>query len=216
LAKREANTVSKPEPRLGVVAIARKVRPGRRRRRRHSVPCFTPSFGLAVVCGRGKETLRIATPGIGTFELGAGFLYRNCGARNYDADRGPNVSPYRRAQAGKKRSWRDFLLAIEDFGSGHSSMSNLTAAEFNTVKVDPTVVDGLAKDQMKIQLVGAIIAVAHPLGYQIVAEGIEAKEDADVSLALGCNLGQGWLFGKPMNCETALARFGRPETMRYG
>ncbi len=111
---------------------------------------------------------------------------------------------------------RGFRLAIDDFGSGYSAISNLTSAEFDTVKIDRAFIDGLATNEKKIQLVGAVIAVARPLGCQVVAEGVETKEDAEALRLLGCSLGQGWLFGKPMDCETALARFSGIKNRQYG
>ena len=102
-----------------------------------------------------------------------------------------------------------FRLAIDDFGSGYSAIANLTSAEFDTVKIDRALIDGLATNPKTIQLVGAVIAVARPLGCQVVAEGVETAKDAEALRLLGCNLAQGWLFGRPMASEAALARFGR-------
>ncbi|MGJ4893192.1 putative bifunctional diguanylate cyclase/phosphodiesterase [Bradyrhizobium sp. HKCCYLRH3099] len=98
-----------------------------------------------------------------------------------------------------------FALAIDDFGVGHSSIANLMAVEIDTVKIDRSFIDGIAGNRRDQQLVAAITAVALPLGHRIIAEGVEREEDAQCLRMLGCSYGQGWLYGKPMKEDDAIA-----------
>lgn len=106
-----------------------------------------------------------------------------------------------------------FSLALDDFGSGYSSIANLTSGSFDTLKIDRGLVTGIAGDPKKMQQVGAIIAVAGALGHRIVAEGIETRRDAEALKMLGCRVGQGWWFGKPAPASVALEAI-RPDARR--
>lgn len=98
-----------------------------------------------------------------------------------------------------------FGLAIDDFGVGHSSISNLTTVEIDTIKIDRSFIHGISKNLRDQHLVAAITAVALPLGHRIIAEGVESEEDAKLLRMLGCMYGQGWLYGRPMRENDALA-----------
>ncbi|WP_316174209.1 MULTISPECIES: putative bifunctional diguanylate cyclase/phosphodiesterase [unclassified Bradyrhizobium] len=98
-----------------------------------------------------------------------------------------------------------FGLAIDDFGVGHSSISNLVALELDTIKIDRSFVHGLTTSCRNQQLITAITAVALPLGHRIIAEGVETEEEARLLRTLGCIYGQGWLYGRPMVDSDAIA-----------
>ena len=98
-----------------------------------------------------------------------------------------------------------FGLAIDDFGVGHSSIANLMGVEIDTIKIDRSFIHGIAKNRTDQQLVAAITAVALPLGHRIIAEGVENEEDAECLRMLGCSYGQGWLYGRPMKEDGAIA-----------
>ena len=98
-----------------------------------------------------------------------------------------------------------FGLAIDDFGVGHSSIANLMGVEIDTIKIDRSFIHGIAKNRTDQQLVAAITAVALPLGHRIIAEGVENEEDAECLRMLGCSYGQGWLYGRPMKEDDAIA-----------
>uniref|UniRef100_Q07NT5 Diguanylate cyclase/phosphodiesterase n=1 Tax=Rhodopseudomonas palustris (strain BisA53) TaxID=316055 RepID=Q07NT5_RHOP5 len=97
-----------------------------------------------------------------------------------------------------------FGLAIDDFGVGHSSISNLMAVAIDTVKIDRSFVSGIGVNLQHQQLVAAITAVSMPLGQRIIAEGVETEEDLQTLRMLGCSYGQGWLFGRPMPSNEAI------------
>jgi len=98
-----------------------------------------------------------------------------------------------------------FGLAIDDFGVGHSSIANLMAVEIDTIKIDRSFIHGIAGNRRDQQLVAAISAVALPLGHRIIAEGVENQADAELLRMLGCSYGQGWLYGRPMKEDDAIA-----------
>jgi diguanylate cyclase (GGDEF)-like protein len=97
-----------------------------------------------------------------------------------------------------------FKLAIDDFGAGHASISNLMAVKIDRLKIDKSFVQGIARNQSHQELIGAIVAVARPLGHDLVMEGVETEEDAETLRMLGCRFGQGWLYGRAMTAEDAV------------
>jgi len=89
-------------------------------------------------------------------------------------------------------------LAIDDFGTGYSSLSYLQRFPFTTLKVDRSFVHGASGNTRRRALLGAIVTMAHGLGLDTVAEGIEAEADLELLKALGCDLMQGYVIAKPM------------------
>jgi diguanylate cyclase (GGDEF)-like protein len=98
-----------------------------------------------------------------------------------------------------------FGLAIDDFGVGHTSITNLMTMELDTIKIDRSFVRGIAANRQNQQLIAAIVAVARPLGHRIIAEGVETEDEAQALRMLGCSYGQGWLYGRPMVESEAVA-----------
>jgi diguanylate cyclase (GGDEF)-like protein len=89
-------------------------------------------------------------------------------------------------------------LAIDDFGTGYSSLAYLKQFPVDVLKIDRTFVDGLPDDTEDTAIVTTIIRLAESLGMVVTAEGIETSSQADTLLALGCRLGQGYHFARPM------------------
>ncbi|WP_125557348.1 EAL domain-containing protein [Pseudoalteromonas rubra] len=90
-------------------------------------------------------------------------------------------------------------LAIDDFGTGYSSLSYLKRFPFDIVKIDREFVRDLVLDPQDKVFVLAIITMAQALGLQVVAEGVETKEQSDILSSMGCYLQQGFLFGEPID-----------------
>jgi diguanylate cyclase (GGDEF)-like protein/PAS domain S-box-containing protein len=93
-------------------------------------------------------------------------------------------------------------LAIDDFGTGWSSLGHLRRFPIDIVKLDRSFVSGLGREPQDASVAAAIISLAHALGLSTVAEGIETGEQLAVLAALGCDLGQGYLFARPAPAET--------------
>jgi diguanylate cyclase (GGDEF)-like protein len=93
---------------------------------------------------------------------------------------------------------RGLRLAIDDFGSGHSSLSRLNQMRVSTLKIDRSFVQGLPDDSNSAVLVSSIIQLARSLGLDPLAEGIETEEQRDFFLEHGCELGQGFHFSRPV------------------
>jgi PAS domain S-box-containing protein len=96
-------------------------------------------------------------------------------------------------------------LALDDFGTGYSSLKHLQALPFDELKVDRSFVSSMAQTRESRKIVAAVIGLGQSLGLRTVAEGVETQEQANMLFSLGCDLGQGWLYGKPAPSQ-ALAR----------
>ena len=89
-------------------------------------------------------------------------------------------------------------LAIDDFGIGYSSLSQLKALlPVDTIKIDKSFVDGVTGDGEDRAIVDAVLRLAAGLGLAAVAEGVETGEQVEALLDLGCTLSQGFHFARP-------------------
>jgi diguanylate cyclase (GGDEF)-like protein/PAS domain S-box-containing protein len=91
-----------------------------------------------------------------------------------------------------------FTIAIDDFGTGYSGLGYLTRFPIHTIKIDRSFIRDLTTNTDSAVLVEAIVSMAHALRMQVVAEGVETREQADHLYKLGCCLIQGYLFARPM------------------
>jgi diguanylate cyclase (GGDEF)-like protein/PAS domain S-box-containing protein len=105
-------------------------------------------------------------------------------------------------------------VAVDDFGTGYSALSRLRAYPVDILKIDRTFIDGIERDAGKGQLVRGIVNLGESLQLQVVAEGIEEREQADQLRRMRSPLGQGFLFSRPLEPErmSELLREGRPLT----
>ncbi len=101
-------------------------------------------------------------------------------------------------QASPQSTLRDLArlgvrVALDDFGTGYSSLTHLRGLTVHTIKIDRSFVSGITRDTTDHTLVAAIIGLAHALGLQAVAEGIESEEQMAIVRELGCDGAQGYL-----------------------
>ncbi|HEX6832520.1 MAG TPA: EAL domain-containing protein, partial [Rudaea sp.] len=95
-------------------------------------------------------------------------------------------------------------VALDDFGTGYSNLGHLHKLAFDTVKLDQGFIRQL-DDPRCMAIVRAVVGMADALGCDIVAEGVETAHQFEQLRGLGCQYAQGWLIGKPLDIETAIA-----------
>ncbi|HLK02016.1 MAG TPA: EAL domain-containing protein, partial [Streptosporangiaceae bacterium] len=102
-------------------------------------------------------------------------------------------------------------IAVDDFGTGYSSLAYLNRLPFDALKVDRSFVRSLAGREAGGDhvLVGAIVQLGRNLNKIVIAEGIETVEQLDRLRGLGCDVGQGYLFARPISAEDATRLLGR-------
>ena len=89
-------------------------------------------------------------------------------------------------------------VAIDDFGTGYSSLSYLKRFQVDTLKIDMSFVKEMLVDKSDFEIVKTIISLGQSMNFSLVAEGIETAEHAKQLLALGCGVGQGYYYSKPL------------------
>ena len=93
----------------------------------------------------------------------------------------------------------DFLINMDDFGSGYSSLTLLKDLPVDIIKLDHDFLSRSASnDQRAVRILQGIIDMAHAMDIKIVSEGIETDEQLDMLKSINCEIGQGFLFAKPM------------------
>lgn len=108
----------------------------------------------------------------------------------------------------EKLKERNIKLCIDDFGTGYSSLSYLRYLPVDTVKIDRSFI-GTEIDRKNYDIVKAIVDLAHSLGLDVIAEGIETKTQLEMLRNLGCEYGQGYLFAYPLNSQDVLTEMQR-------
>ena len=94
-------------------------------------------------------------------------------------------------------------LHLDDFGTGYSSLAYLHSFPVDALKVDQSFVDRMDRAPEQSAIVKAIVSLAHNLGMEVIAEGVETRAQADALTALGCQRGQGFLYSRPLPAAEA-------------
>nr|WP_316046877.1 GGDEF domain-containing phosphodiesterase [Planococcus glaciei] len=95
-----------------------------------------------------------------------------------------------------------FASSIDDFGTGYSSLSYLQKLPVTEIKIDRSFINNM-HEQQTLAIVRTIIQLAENLGMRVVAEGVETEEQKRMLLALGCRIGQGYFYYRPMSLDEA-------------
>jgi diguanylate cyclase (GGDEF)-like protein len=99
----------------------------------------------------------------------------------------------------------DLGVSIDDFGTGHSSLSHLDRLPVDTLKIDRSFLDVRSGHPHKAEIVRTIVTLGHNLGLEVIAEGIETHAQLQALREMGCDHGQGYLFSPPVDATTAEA-----------
>jgi EAL domain-containing protein (putative c-di-GMP-specific phosphodiesterase class I) len=100
-----------------------------------------------------------------------------------------------------------FVLSLDDFGTGHSSLARLRTMPFTLLKTDRSFMAGIPGDRIAEELLEGIIALGKTLGLRVIVEGVEAAEQLERLLQLGCRIAQGYHLGRPVPAGQIEARW---------
>ena len=99
----------------------------------------------------------------------------------------------------------DTNLAMDDFGTGYSNLAYLQQLPIDVLKIDRSFVSDMMIDKDKRAIVRTVLSLARALGMKTTAEGIESEEISDILRRLGCSVGQGYYFARPLTADAAYA-----------
>ncbi|MFG3275812.1 aminotransferase class I/II-fold pyridoxal phosphate-dependent enzyme [Streptomyces luteogriseus] len=106
-------------------------------------------------------------------------------------------------------------IAVDDFGTGFSSLRYLQDFPIDVLKIDKSFIDNIARDAQQVALVEGIVRIADTLGLQVIAEGIENTAQRDLLAGMGCRFGQGFLFARPMTVEQSAHVLQEPSAQPF-
>ena len=106
-------------------------------------------------------------------------------------------------------------IALDDFGTGYSSLYHLKSLPFDELKVDRSFVSSMTSERESRKIVAAVVGLGQSLGLKTIAEGIETHKQTDMLVRLGCDMGQGWYYGRPAPAEQlpSLIELRRPRAV---
>jgi EAL domain-containing protein (putative c-di-GMP-specific phosphodiesterase class I) len=98
---------------------------------------------------------------------------------------------------------RHIQLLIDDFGTGYSSLAYLQLLPINALKIDRSFITDIEHNSTNFDITSSIIELAHQLGLEVIAEGLEKERHLQILNELTCEYGQGFLFSQPLDVEAA-------------
>ena len=135
---------------------------------------------------------------------------RNLAGPHSRSDRGRgHARPCDRQEVADELRALDCSLALDDFGAGYSSLARLRQLPFSELKIDRSYVTNCHSDKVNGGLCETIVELAKRFELKTVAEGIESTHEAHKLQGIGCDIGQGYLFAKPMSKDHFVSMLGR-------
>jgi len=131
--------------------------------------------------------------------LQSGISSRQLGLEMTESSLIPNMNTALEVLGGLRRLGVSLLM--DDFGTGYSSLSYLHSFPFDVLKIDRSFVMRMDEGDQPLHIVRTIIELARVLGMDVVAEGIETRDQYRVLRKMGCRYGQGYLFARPLTAE---------------
>ena len=101
-------------------------------------------------------------------------------------------------------------IAFDDFGTGYSALNYLAAYPVDLVKIDQYFVQRMSMSYVHTEIVQLIVHLAHSIGMDVSAEGVEHRDQAEALSHLGCNIAQGYLYSPPLPMDSLTATLERP------
>lgn len=98
-----------------------------------------------------------------------------------------------------------FLIALDDFGSGHSNLERIPLVHPDILKIDRSLLAGVDREYHKREVIKSIVGLAHRIGAIVIAEGVERAEEVSVAFEVGCDLFQGFYFAPPLSADLLLS-----------
>jgi len=95
-----------------------------------------------------------------------------------------------------------YTFALDDYGTGFSSLANIKTFQFDKLKIDKSFIDNLPLDKDDQVIVSATIRMAKELGLTVIAEGVETESQVQILKSFGCDIVQGFFYSKPLSKET--------------
>jgi EAL domain-containing protein (putative c-di-GMP-specific phosphodiesterase class I) len=131
--------------------------------------------------------------------LQSGISSRQLGLEMTESSLTPNVQTAVEVLGSLRRLGVSLLM--DDFGTGYSSLNHLHSFPFDVLKIDRSFVSRMTEGEQPLQIVRTIVELARVMGMNVVAEGIETREQYHLLRQLGCRFGQGFLFARPMSAD---------------
>jgi EAL domain-containing protein (putative c-di-GMP-specific phosphodiesterase class I) len=109
-----------------------------------------------------------------------------------------------------------YLLALDDMGTGHSNLERIPRLQPDILKVDRGLIHGISQSYHQQEVFRALLSLGHQIGALLIAEGVETEADVEACLVLGCDLFQGYYFGRPWNPNDNVPLYDEERLHRAG